>query len=105
NDRLSDIALGMGATGSNYNFGELRASKLSGYVYVDKNNNGIKEAGEQGIAGVTVTLTGTDDLGSAVHAVQATAGDGSYGFISLRPGTYTVTETQPSGYQDGKDAV
>ena len=30
----------------------------SGFVYVDANNDGVKQSGEAGIAGVTVTITG-----------------------------------------------
>ena len=41
----------------NNNFGELQNASLSGFVYVDANDNGIKEA-EQPIAGVIITLTG-----------------------------------------------
>ncbi len=83
-----------------------RPNSLSGFVYLDDNNNGVKDALEVGIPGVTVTLTGTDDLGNAVGPVtMATAADGSYTFPNLRPGTYSLTETQPIGYQDGKDAV
>src|SRR5262249_54958697 len=38
----------------------LQPASLSGYVYADFNNNGLKEAGEYGIQGVVVALTGTD---------------------------------------------
>src|SRR5207248_802279 len=76
-----------------------------GFVYVDANNDGNKDPGEAGIAGVTVTLTGTDDLGQAVSRTATTAGDGSYNFDNLRPGTYTLSETQPAGYVDGKDTI
>ena len=55
------------------------------------------DAGELGIAGVTVTLTGTDDLGNPVTLTTTTDADGSYVFTDLRPGTYAVTETQPAG--------
>jgi hypothetical protein len=30
---------------------------------------------------------------------------GFYAFDDLRPGTYTVSETQPSGYLDGRDTA
>ena len=98
NDLLSNIVLGPGAGGVNYNFGELLPASLAGFVYVDANNNGIKEAGEPGIAGVAVSLTGTDDLGHTVSAAQSTGQDGSYNFANLRPGTYAIAETQPASY-------
>jgi uncharacterized repeat protein (TIGR01451 family) len=104
NDQFSNIVVGSGAAGANYNFGELKGATLSGYVYNDVNDNGVKEQGENGIGGVTVVLTGTDDLGPVSRSVQ-TAADGSYSFNNLRPGTYTITETQPAGYLDGKDSI
>src|SRR5205807_1011143 len=76
-----------------------------GHVYVDSNNNGIREAGEPAIANAIVTLTGINDLGVAIQLTQQTAVDGAYFFSNLRPGTYTITETQPSGYLDGKDTI
>ena len=34
-----------------------------------------------------------------------TAGAGAYSFTNLRPGTYTITETQPIDYLDGADTI
>jgi hypothetical protein len=70
-------------------------SSLSGFVYQDANQNGVMDAGEPGVQGVTVTLTGTDDLGNAVNLTAATDANGFYSFTVLRPGTYTLTETPP----------
>jgi hypothetical protein len=81
-------------------------NSLSGFAYLDDNNNGVKDPLEVGIPGVTVTLTGTDALGNGVGPLtMATGAVGSYTFPSLRPGTYQLAETQPLNYQDGKDAV
>ena len=71
---------------------------ISGYVYIDSNANAVHDAGEtSGLTNVTVTLTGTDDLGTPINTSTTTSGSGSYSFSGLRPGTYTVTETQPGG--------
>ncbi|WP_162455601.1 SdrD B-like domain-containing protein [Pseudoxanthomonas kalamensis] len=81
------------ATGSSGNdFGE-RAASLSGSVWLDANNNGVRDAGESGIAGVSVSLpAGTvDALGNAVSAVVTDA-NGDYRFDDLLGGTYTVSE-------------
>jgi uncharacterized repeat protein (TIGR01451 family) len=87
----------------NNNFGELVAAGVSGFVYVDANNNGLKESGEAPIANVSMTLTGTDDSGAPVSLTQLTDATGFYNFANLRPGTYTVTQTQPAGFIDGKE--
>ena len=54
---------------------------------------------------MTVTLTGTDDLGQPVSASTTTNAAGYYEFVGLRPGSYKVVETQPAVYLDGKDTA
>ena len=76
NDVISGITLVPGANSVENNFGELPPAKLSGYVYEDVGNDGVKGAGEVGIAGVTVTLTGTDDLDNAVSKTTTTDATG-----------------------------
>lgn len=79
-----------GATGND--FGELAAA-LSGTVFLDANHNGVRDAGEAGIAGVAVQLpAGTvNALGQPVVAATTDA-NGAYHFDDLLAGTYTVTE-------------
>jgi hypothetical protein len=81
------------------------AGNLAGVVYLDANQNGVFDAGDSGIAHVTVTLTGTNSLGQPVNQTTTTAADGSYSFTALLPGTYTLTETPPAGYTPGTDSV
>jgi hypothetical protein len=83
----------------------LSPGSLSGLVWEDFNDDGQVDFGENGIRGVTVLLTGTDDLGNPVSLAQTTTADGAYVFLGLRPGTYRVTETQPAGYLQGIDTV
>lgn len=81
---------------------------VSGKVYVDANDNGIVDAGENGIAQVSVTLTGTDENGAAVARTVNTGVDGSYRFDNLPPSDvngYKIAETQPSLYADGKTTI
>ncbi|MCW9057901.1 MAG: SpaA isopeptide-forming pilin-related protein [Gammaproteobacteria bacterium] len=102
---IADLVLSAGDAAIEYNFGELQAASLSGTVFNDNDNNGALDAGEPGIGGVTIDLTGTDDLGNAVSTNTTTAADGTYSFAGLRPGTYALTESQPPIYVDGDDTA
>jgi Tol biopolymer transport system component len=104
-DTIPGIVLAAGGASANDNFGELSPAGLSGFVYDDSiDNDGVKQAGQQGLSGVTITLSGVDDKGP-VSGSTTTASDGSYTFAGLRPGTYAVGEpAQPAGYLDGLDA-
>lgn len=108
NDVFSSITLAAGVNGLYNNFGELGLPTLSGFVYLDTNNNGVKESGEAGIAGVTLKLTGTNDQGASVNMTTKTLADGAYKFAGLRASNstgYTITETQPADYLDGKETI
>src|SRR5207247_2196406 len=97
------VNLDVQTAGTNYNFAELNPpGSLSGYVFLDASGGGTKDPRATGIGGVTVALTGTTGLGQPVNLSQATAADGSYRFLSLPSGMYTITETQPAGYLPGK---
>ena len=78
NDVISAIPVGSGDAGSGYDFGELPPATLSGSVFEDLNNDGVQDPGELGVAGVDVTLTGTDDLGNPVDITVQTDVDGNY---------------------------
>jgi titin len=72
----------------------IRPASLSGVVFADFNNDGHVDFGEQGIPGVPISLTGADAAGDPVSLSQTTDGAGTYVFVDLPPGTYTITETQ-----------
>lgn len=67
------------------------ASDIGDVVWNDLNSNGIQDAGEPGVAGVPVTLSGTDTNGNAITASTTTDADGHYAFGDLPSGTYVVT--------------
>src|SRR5260221_451803 len=64
-DQIGSIGLTWGKSGINYSFGEVKPVALSGLVYEDSNANGALSTGEPGIAGVTLTLSGTNGLGQS----------------------------------------
>jgi protocatechuate 3,4-dioxygenase beta subunit len=77
-------------------FGLVRPGlSLGDLVWNDVNNNGVRDAGEPGLAGVTVRLLGP---GGAVVATTTTDAAGNYLFTALTPGDYTVSVTPPAGY-------
>jgi hypothetical protein len=84
---------------------KLDPASIKGYVYVDKDNDGVRDAGEKPIANVILTLTGNDITGAPVTRTTITDASGFYNFPNLIPGTYNVAETHPVKYKDGKDAV
>lgn len=83
---------------------DFEPSSISGFVFVDRNNDGVRQSDEMPLGGVTVRLQGTGGV-SSVNVTQVTAADGSYSFGDLAPGTYTVTETQPAFMMDGIDSI
>ncbi|MCM5680469.1 SpaA isopeptide-forming pilin-related protein [Schlegelella sp. S2-27] len=106
-DRFGAIVLASEEAGIDYDFGE-RGGQLAGEVYVDSDNDGTRDAGERGIAGVTLTLTGRSSTGTTVNLTATTDADGHYSFEGLLPSDasgYTITETQPATYADGLDTA
>jgi streptogramin lyase len=83
-------------------------AELGDYVWEDLNRNGIQDAGEPGIEGVTVNLHRCD--GEFVKTTMTDA-DGKYLFEDLLPGDYKVEFVLPDGFvftmpdQGGDDAV
>jgi SdrD B-like protein len=68
---------------------------ISGVTYNDSNPNGHFDLGENGLGGVTVTLTGIDDHNNVVSMTMVSDVDGNFSFTNLRAGTYTLTESMP----------
>lgn len=89
----------------NNNFGETKLSSIGGHVWFDANKNGVREVGELPIPGTTITLSGFDDQGPVSKTTTTDVANGEYKFTNLRPGSYSLTETQPAGYDDGNDVI
>lgn len=72
--------------------------RIYGRVWHDRNRNGTLDAGEPGLAGITVVLH-RDVLGDQklqpddiVVAIMATGADGAFSFDQLAPGPYLVEQ-------------
>lgn len=112
-NKIADITLRSGQSGVQYGFCEHKPASIAGSVYEDLNNNGVQDAGEQGISGVTVSLLQADGSpvmvegnGGTMVALQVTTdADGNYKFENLKAGNYQIQETQPAGYEDGIDTA
>lgn len=63
---------------------------ISGVVYFDVNGNAVRDPGENGASGITITLNGSTNV--------VTDANGAYTFAGLLAGTYTVTAVMPSNY-------
>ena len=94
-DGASDLTLDFGFVLPKVSVGNL--------VWFDTDRDGVQDASEPGIAGVTLSITKAD--GSAVtdvfgNAVTTTTTDanGNYLFANLPVGSYKVSVTAPSGY-------
>ncbi len=68
---------------------------LGGFAYQDNNTNQGFDAGDIGVAGIMLTLTGTNNQGQQVTMTTTTGADGSYFFVGFLPGTYKITESAP----------
>ena len=100
--QITSIQVAGGQSAINNNFGEISPASIAGRVFLDINNDGVQQTGDTPISGVSITLSGTNDLSQNVTVVGTTLADGSYLFPGLRPGTYRVTEgAQPAGTASG----
>lgn len=95
NNEEVSVAAGGSAAAS---FGDQQVGTIRGLVFDDLNGNGLYEAGEPGLAAITVSLSG-----HGVNTATQTTGDGSYQFAGLAAGAYTVTETDPAGFASSSE--
>ncbi|MEL6656096.1 MAG: SdrD B-like domain-containing protein [Bacteroidota bacterium] len=87
-------------------------SVVGDFAWIDEDCDGVQDPGEAGLAGITVTLTGTDMNGNPVTATTVTDENGAYLFTNLPAGfNYKVTFSLPDGFefapadQGGDDAL
>ncbi len=96
------VSAGAGANITVDGFGEATAANLfiSGIVFNDINGNGSRDLSERGLAGATVYLdpnnNGILDVG---EQLTVTGADGKYSLTGLLPGSYVVRIVPSSGFR------
>ncbi len=71
---------------------------ISGFKINDLNGNGKQDAGESGLSGWEIKLTGIGPETASIHEETTTDDQGFYSFENLPPGKYLVVETVKGGY-------
>jgi protocatechuate 3,4-dioxygenase beta subunit len=104
-DRIEQIQLGWGDEGVHYDFGELLPVSIRGIVYHDRDNNGRRDATDEGLEGVRIDVIPTTTQSPQAAVTVFTDASGAYAATGLAPGIYRIVETQPDGYVDGTDVV
>ncbi len=95
------FSLAAGQNRTDVDFGYRYTGSVGDRVWLDANGNGVQDAGETGLNGVTVQLL---DSGNNVVGTATTSGDGNYTFNNLAPGTYTVRVSGlPAGVSETYD--
>ena len=86
------LAAAQGVAGESF-FVQQRDAVISGTVVNDLNGNGVRDAGEPGLAGIPVVLTGAGGVLSTTTGMG-----GAYAFTGLPAGPYSVSYTPPVGF-------
>jgi uncharacterized repeat protein (TIGR01451 family) len=89
------FSLASGEVNTTIDAGLYQTGSVSDFVWVDTNQNGIQDAGEPGLAGVTVNLY---DSADNLIATTTTDASGNYIFTGLTPGDYYIEFVAPAGY-------
>lgn len=74
---------------------------IRGVAFDDPGADGVKDSGDLGKQGISVTVTDVNDASNTVTV--ATAADGSYEVTGLAPGTYEVTFVDPASEPTNPD--
>lgn len=76
-----------------------RPNEIHGVKFEDADGDHYRDAGESGLAGVTVYVDrDRDNVMDDDELRTVTAADGSYAFANLAPGAYVVRELDQEGY-------
>lgn len=92
NGNTAQFTVAAGQTNNTLDAGLYQKASLGDFVWEDKNFNGVQDAGEAGIGGVTVRLL---NASNQVLATTTTAANGKYLFSNLNVGDYRVEVVKP----------
>ncbi len=96
---IATVTLAVSQDRDDVDFGYVQLGSIGDRVWDDVDNDGVQDAGEVGLNGVTVNVL---DGGGVVIATATTSGDGGYTFGGLLGGAYTAqvdASTLPAGYE------
>lgn len=86
--------LNLGEKMTGMDIGMIQPGTVEGYVFADRNDNGVQDAGENGLPGVNVRLKSED----GEEYFSATVGEnGQYLFDAVMPGKYYIEYELPEG--------
>lgn len=89
------ITLTGGQIAKKKDFGNFKYGTISGMKFEDKNGNGKKDPGENGLPGWTINLKGPNNLSNSA----ITDANGNYSFTNLLAGSYKLSEVMQSGWK------
>ena len=89
------FTLGEGQGFSNVSAGCYKPALIGDTIFADSDQDGIQDAGENGVSNVTVRLLDQD---GTVLATTSTDDNGKYLFSGLEPGDYKVSVVKPDDF-------
>jgi Ca2+-binding RTX toxin-like protein len=95
----ADINVVSGQDIVNVDFGNYQPSKISGIKFNDLNSNGVKDAGEPGLANWQIFIDNNGDgKFQAIEQDTITDENGNYTLDNVPIGTYKIREVQQNGW-------
>ncbi|MBI5476144.1 MAG: hypothetical protein HY964_05335, partial [Ignavibacteriales bacterium] len=90
--RAYQVSVSSGTNSGNKDFGNFQRVSISGQKFHDRNGDGIKDAGEEGLSNWKIKIGGAkvDSIFTDVN--------GNYSFSNLGPGSYTLSEVLQNGW-------
>jgi hypothetical protein len=95
------VTLASGGSSIANEFGNFRGvltGTITGTKFLDANANGVRDAGETGLAGVTITRTSSINDPAGAQLSVVTDAQGNFTFANVPFGSFTLNETVPAGF-------